>query len=265
MSDRERSLPTRTTAGLVGLVVVLAAVASVATLVGTTTVSLSPADGSVDAGETTHVDVVVGDVDGGVGALNLTVRVADPSRATIESVDIHGDPGVHKLWHADDGSAVTMSAALADTADAGEVTIATVVLRGEHPGTTVLDVAVETLGNEDGAAYAVSGTQGAMLKVTPAHDPTTYSAPDDEDDAPTTTGPDGNDPVTTAGDDPAGSDGTTVAGGADPPSDDAPTTSGPAEDPQESTSLSLSSSVLPWAVLFGAVLVALALVAYRRR
>lgn len=271
MSDRERTLTTRTAAGLVGLVVVFAAVASVATLVGTTTVSLSPADGSVDAGETTRVAVVVGDVDGGVGALNVTVRVADPWRASIESVDLHGDPGVHRVWHADDGSSVTVSAALADTADAGDVTVATVVVRGHHAGAVDLDVGVETLGNEDGAGYVVSETRGATLQVTPADDPTTYSAPDDENgatdpgttDAPTTGGPDGNDPVTT-GDGAAGSDGTTAAGADGPPSDDA-TTDDPAEDPREAASLSLPGSLLPWAVLFGAVVLALGLVAYRRR
>lgn len=148
------------TLGSGGRVVTLVAVATLvicvatAAAAGPTTVRLA-ANESVTVSQTTTVDVVVEDVDGGVGAYNVSVAVNDPSIARITDVELKGDPSeeTRRVTLADDGSSATMVAALADTADTGRVTIATVTVRGEAVGSTPLDLTVTALGDERGRSY----------------------------------------------------------------------------------------------------------------
>jgi|GEM_PF-4607290 len=276
MTDRER-LRTWTAAGALALVVSLLAAASVATAASTATVSLSPTEDSVAVGETTTVDVVVEGVDGGVGAFNVTVTVADPSRASIESVELHGNPGVERVKRPRDAASVTVSAALADTNDTGDVTVLTLVVRGERAGTTTLDASVETLGDEDGDAYTVSRTNGATLSVGDGDGSTTSgeasgstgsnddAADPGADETTTTGGSGGEGPTTTAANDDTGGDSTTRTSENDRGAVDDPTTGTTGKDRDESSSLSLSGVFLPVVGLIGGLVALLAVVAYRRR
>jgi hypothetical protein len=135
-----------------------------------TTIGLQPADQTGAVGVTTTYEVVVDSADGGVGAGEIAVSVADASVATIEGVDIVGPNTVEKE--------VTDSSAEfdyfgANTADSGSVVIAEVTVEGTGAGTT--DLAIEPANDNDevllfdetGAPYDVTGTNGASLEVLP--------------------------------------------------------------------------------------------------
>ncbi|MBP2252909.1 hypothetical protein J2754_003271, partial [Halarchaeum solikamskense] len=58
-----------------------------------------------------------------------------------------------------------MTAALADTAQTGEVTIATVTVTGAAAGSADLGLTVDALGDESGQSYDVSASNGASVTV----------------------------------------------------------------------------------------------------
>jgi cytochrome c oxidase assembly protein Cox11 len=128
------------------------------------TVSVQPADASVDVGDTTTVDVVVDSAAGGVGAYNVTVGLSDSSVASITDVGFSGDPGLSERI-VDTDSTVTVRAALADTDQSGSVTILTVSLEGVADGTTDVTVDVNALGTEEGVNYVVPQATGGTLTV----------------------------------------------------------------------------------------------------
>jgi hypothetical protein len=134
------------------------------------TVSVQPADASVDVGDTTTVDVVVDSAAGGVGAYNVEVGLSDPSVASITDVEFGGDPGLTET-PVDTDSTVTARAALADTDQSGAVTILTVTVEGVADGTTDVTVDVNALGTEAGVNYAVPQTTGATLTVGEGDEP----------------------------------------------------------------------------------------------
>jgi hypothetical protein len=171
---------------LLGLL--LTATATPAIAATDTQVRLVGADKPTAVGETTTVAAVVSDADGGVGAYNLTVAVADSDVATVVDAAVAGDPGARDVEIASDGSNVSARAALMDTGD-GEVTIVTVTIAGEAAGSTDVTVSVEALGDEEGRAYTVTAEEGTSVVVTddtgsgPAADGTateTASAPADQ-------------------------------------------------------------------------------------
>lgn len=57
-----------------------------------------------------------------------------------------------------------MTAALADTADTGSVTIATITLRHEAAGTSDVSLTVDALGTEAGQSYTVTGPTWATIR-----------------------------------------------------------------------------------------------------
>ncbi|WP_144900800.1 PKD domain-containing protein [Halobellus captivus] len=129
-----------------------------------TAVSLSPADELVAVNGSTTFDVVVENVDGGVGAYSLNVAVDDETTATITDVSVD-ESTLSDVQIAADGSSVSADVALLDTDDTGAVTIATVTVDGESDGTTALALDVSSLGTEAGQAYDVTETNGASLTV----------------------------------------------------------------------------------------------------
>lgn len=145
------------------LATLFASTIGVAAAAGTTDIGVATERDALAPGDTTTVEVVVEDADGGVGALNATVTLSNPDTASVENVTIHGDPGLERVTERADG--VELSAALADTDDAGSVTVATVVLRAERAGQTSVDVDVRALGDEDGAAYSVGHVDRPTIAV----------------------------------------------------------------------------------------------------
>lgn len=149
---------------LLAVLLVLAA-ATTASAAGETTVRLAAED-RVTVSGTTTVDIVVDAADGGVGAYNVTLAIADPTTAEVVGVELHGDPAEQtaRTAVAADGSSATAVAALADTNDTGSVPIVTVTLRGVEAGTTDLDLTVTALGDEQGHSYTTDA-RGAELTV----------------------------------------------------------------------------------------------------
>lgn len=155
------------TGGRLAVVVLLTLVVAVTAggAAGSTTVRVTAED-SVAVSETTTVDVVVDDADHGVGALNVTVALANPTVANITDVELKGNPSekTSLVRIAPDGSSVTMIAALMDTEETGAVTIASVTVRAEHAGTTDVNLTVSALGDERGHSY-VTASKDTRLTV----------------------------------------------------------------------------------------------------
>ena len=131
-------------------------------------VAIEPPAQTVPPGETTQVDVTVDDVSGGVGAFNLSIGVSNTSVATITGATLGGDPDVSTVAVDSDNSTVDLTAALADTANTGMVTIATVRLSAERRGTSQVELAVTSLGDESGETYEVASTTGGTITVAEA-------------------------------------------------------------------------------------------------
>ncbi|MDZ5812793.1 hypothetical protein U4E84_15720 [Halorubrum sp. AD140] len=159
----------RAAACAIAVAALFASTVEVAAAAGTTDIGVAAERDTLESGETTTVDVVVADADGGVGALNATVTLSNPDVASVESASIHGDPGLERVTERADG--VRLSAALADTDDVGSVTVATVVLRAEGPGQTSVDADVRALGDEDGETYTVGDVDRPAITVHDASDP----------------------------------------------------------------------------------------------
>jgi len=137
------------------------------------TVGLQPESERIDAGETATYDVVVQNVDGGVGAYDFTVSVGDASVASITDVAAQGNPSgeTTDISITEDGSSADVMAALADTSDSGSVAIATVTIEGDADGTSDLGLSVDALGTEAGESYDVSETTGASVTVESEQEP----------------------------------------------------------------------------------------------
>lgn len=220
---------------LLGLLLLTASAVTVSAA-GSTDVSLDEAETSTAVGGTTTVDVVVGNADGGVGAYNVTVAVDDPDVASIADVELGGDPGLDAVDVSDDGSSVTVQAALMDTNDTGPVTIATVTIAGENAGESDISLTVSTLGDEDGRAYSVTETRGSFVQVTDAAD-------DDPDDSDSTIGDSGADSNDADSDDDSDDTGSNDTGSddADPNDDRESTDTADASNTDRSTDRSASA------------------------
>jgi len=132
---------------------------------GSATVSLS-GPGEVVVGDTATFDVVVSGADNGVGAYDLTVDLSDASAASIADVQVQQDPMFEEGTVADDGSGANVVAVGADATDSDTVTVATVTLEAQQPGSTDASLTVDSLGDASGTAYDVTATNGASVTVT---------------------------------------------------------------------------------------------------
>ncbi|MFC6873725.1 PKD domain-containing protein [Halobellus marinus] len=132
-----------------------------------TEVSLSPSEELVGVDGSTTFDLIVDDVDGGVGAYAMTIAVEDSNVASISDVELAGASNMEltDVQIASDGSTATIEAALIDTADSGNAPIGTVTVQGTADGESDVTVAVSNLGTESGAPYEVTGTNPATLTV----------------------------------------------------------------------------------------------------
>ena len=83
MYGHDTTAGARITAVLLAAVVALSATAGVASAAGETSISVTAADETLAPGETTTVDVVLDDADGGVAVSQLQVELTDPEVAEI--------------------------------------------------------------------------------------------------------------------------------------------------------------------------------------
>lgn len=82
---------------------------------------------------TSMVAVVVGTVEDGVGAYDLSVTVADPDIASVVDVSVAGDPGVRDVAVTPNGPNASVRAALMNTSGETDVTVATATVTGKSP------------------------------------------------------------------------------------------------------------------------------------
>jgi hypothetical protein len=142
-----------------------AGAAAVASAAGGTTVTL--ADRRLAVGGTTAVPVRLTAAPEGLAGYSLTVRVADPSVATVESVEFVAGGGVAEATVGADGATARLDAADVDGSvrpGATGTTLARVVVRGSADGETNLSVAVRAMDADDGASLDPA-TEPARLSV----------------------------------------------------------------------------------------------------
>jgi len=157
---------------LVGGTVLLLLIASigsgipVAAAAGSTGMTIVPTETTADTGDRVAVDVIVANVDGGVGAWEGTLNLSDGSVADIVTVRLHGDPGLRTVDIAADNDSVRFDAALADTNDTGRVSIATVTLELTASGQTSLALGMDALGDEAGNSYQITETEDGTVATT---------------------------------------------------------------------------------------------------
>ena len=161
-----------TTKRLVALLVAVALLAATvaafalpAAAAGETSVRLVSETDQVSVDETTTVDVVVTNADGGVGAYNATFSVGS-EHARITNVTLPSDTGLKRIRVDDDGATAHVAAALLNTSDSGEATIATLTIEGATAGESDIAIVMHELGDEQGRTYDVADTSGTSLTVT---------------------------------------------------------------------------------------------------
>ena len=247
-----------------------AAAPSVATP-GEATLDLSPGAGDVATDGSTELAVVVSSAEGGVGAVELDLSVADPDVARIASVELIGAPRFERAEVNGNGRTASVSAAGLETS-ASATTLVGVTVEGRSTGTTELELSVDALGDEAGDSYDVSlGNRTAAVSVGSAATPTATPAADDDGDD----GGDGDsdavvmvestDPTSTA---PTAADSTPAASSpestpgptADPATDGDPATEAAVTEPASPDSSTGFGPSMP--LLVGTLAVAALLVAY---
>lgn len=139
-------------------------VALSAGVAGQTSVRLEPDTNQLSVQETTTVQVIATNVDGGVGAYNATVSL-DAPHATITNASV-ANARFKRVRVADDGSSVHIAAALMDTADKGAVTIATLTVEGVTAGTSTVSIRVDALADKEGRTYQVASTPETSMTIT---------------------------------------------------------------------------------------------------
>ncbi|OYR46913.1 hypothetical protein DJ75_05500, partial [Halorubrum sp. Eb13] len=151
-------------------------VGGVASAAGVTTLSVSPAQSDLTPGETTTVQVVLDDADGGVGSGQIGIQLSDPAVAEITGISAGESPGNSQPSISNDGSSANVLYAFDNTTDTGAVTVLTVTLEGQSPGTTSLSIVspaeaggpdqILEFGDEGGTPYTISQTDSATVTVT---------------------------------------------------------------------------------------------------
>lgn len=229
---------------------VLSVTAPFAAAAGGTTMSIVPADDSIGVGETTTIEVVVDDADGGAGAAEFRVSLADTAVARLTDVTVLGSGRVEQTV-ADDGSWVDVQYAFADTADTGSVVVAEVTVEGVADGST--DVALEPAEGNDatvvydeaGTGYRVTGTNGVRLSVGSGGDIDVDEGVDLNENAPPSVDDEADQPQGDANDDTNGAgepDAPGSAGESNTADDADSSDSGPSADAADASSGSASTS-----------------------
>lgn len=132
-----------------------------------TIVSLSPIETTVPQGNKVTFDLVVENIDGGIGSHRSLVTLSGSSIATITDVTLLGSPDEEYIDISTDGTTVDMAAALMDTEVTGPVGIGQIDVKVDETGTTDLNLSVKTLSDKVGHTYTVSGTSGATVTGVP--------------------------------------------------------------------------------------------------
>ena len=152
---------------------------SPATAASDATIVVQPSETTIDADETATFEVILDPANQGVGAGELAVGVDDESVATIVDAQIGGSPNFSDISWESDNSSADVKYALAETVDSGEVTVITVTVQAESPGSTSLSV-METADNDDIKLFT---EQGERYEITSATSTTLFVEEENEDES----------------------------------------------------------------------------------
>lgn len=129
---------------------------------------VTPETSNAEVGETIEYDVVLERVDRGVGAYEFTAAVSNPDVATITDVSLNGEPDLTDINYSEDGDSVDIRAALANTRESGDITLVTISVQAETPGTTDLSLSGVAVGDEEGYGYEPTVLNGEMTVLSPS-------------------------------------------------------------------------------------------------
>lgn len=138
-------------------------------------VSLTPAETTVTAGETTTFDVVVDAATNGISAYDITITVSDSSVASITAADETRTSGAGGVTIASDGSDVRFERTLLDDpfAPADTITIGSIDVGTTSEVETETTAGIEpsepdvAIADETGTEYDLAAVQAADLTVEP--------------------------------------------------------------------------------------------------
>ncbi|KTG18519.1 hypothetical protein [Haloferax profundi] len=123
---------------------------------------------SIEAGETTTVDIVASNVSEGVGAFSTTLSLANESVGTIDEVTILGSPNSSDVVRNTTNTSISIDAfGLNRTPDSsGDVVLAQVNVTLDTSGSTEVVVSESVLGSASGDDYTVVSETGTTLTAT---------------------------------------------------------------------------------------------------
>jgi len=159
---------------LIALLAVAAASGGAAAAPAPADADLSVADARVAPGETTETAVALSTAPDGLSGYNVTVRVADPSTATIVEASVPERYSLREARVVDDGAAAVLKAVDAnDEVRSGDsaVPFGTVTVRGESAGETELRVAVTQVDDDDGGRVRPTTLAGSVTVAEEATSP----------------------------------------------------------------------------------------------
>jgi len=174
---------------LIALLAVAAATGGAAAAPSVADADVAVADARVAPGETTETAVALSTAPDGLSGYNVTVRVADPSTATIVDASVPETYSLREARVVDGGAAAVLKAVDAnDDVRPGDadVPFGTVTVRGESAGDTRLRVEVTQVDDDDGGRVGPTTTTGAL---TVAEGPASPTPTDTPTAAPTTAPP----------------------------------------------------------------------------
>lgn len=135
------------------LACVLALVVTVSGAAIGATATLAPTGGQVDAGATTTVDVTLSSAPEGIAGFEFRLELPNTDRVEVVNATVNDRFGIAESEVLDDGAAARFKAAdIEERVQPGSenVTLASVTLSGVAPGDVTLDLALESIEDDDG-------------------------------------------------------------------------------------------------------------------
>lgn len=130
-----------------------------------TTVSLTPANSTVEIGETTTYDVTVDQVENGIKSYEFDVALNDSTVATITDVTLQGTSADDTLTSVEFSEDNTSLSVKAGSADHKNGVIATVTVQTHAAGSVGLSVSDVAVGDAIANSYDISETEDATMTV----------------------------------------------------------------------------------------------------
>ncbi|WP_277554665.1 S8 family serine peptidase [Halobaculum limi] len=127
--------------------------------------TFEPSTVRVNTGDERTVNLTLANATNGVGALDVTLSLANVSTARITGVTVVPDGGSTNVDIASDGGSARVTAALLDTNDTGSVPLLRVTVAGGTNGSTTLTATPNEISDEPGLPYIVDANATTTVQV----------------------------------------------------------------------------------------------------